>query len=106
MNVTPEVPSERVAIIVFLLCKGRKFTTMEVAELCGVTRRGAYAIMARISRVVPLAPVDGQWGECVILDGSEDETEQDVPPDMLQWLQMFTNSRSARGAIGEQTHEP
>jgi hypothetical protein len=41
MNVQPEVPSERVAIIVFLLCKGRKFTTNEVAELCGVTRRGA-----------------------------------------------------------------
>ena len=64
MNVTPEVrPSERVAIIVFLLCKGRKFTTNEVAELCGVTRRGAYAIMARISRVLPLTFENGEWAE-------------------------------------------
>lgn len=63
MNVTPEVPSERVAIIVFLLCKGRKFRTAEVAALCGVTRRGAYALMARISRVVPLTFENGEWAE-------------------------------------------
>ena len=62
-TITPEVPTERVAIIVFLLCKGRKFTTTEVAELCGVTRRGAYAIMARISRVLPLTLENGEWAE-------------------------------------------
>ena len=64
MNViTPEIPSERVAIIVFLLCKGRKFTTDEVAELCGVTKRGAYYIMSRISRVLPLTLDNGTWSE-------------------------------------------
>ena len=79
MNVTPEVPSERVAIIVFLLCKGRKFTTMEVAELCGVTRRGAYAIMARISRVLPLTLDNGTWYEFHPSEEPDETEERSVP---------------------------
>jgi len=57
----PEVASERAALIVYWMISGRKFRTAEIAEFCGVTRRGAYAMMARISRVVPLTQVDGEW---------------------------------------------
>ena len=84
VNVTPEVPSERVAIIVFLLCKGRKFTTMEVAELCGVTRRGAYAIMARISRVLPLTLDNGTWYEYHPSEEPDEVEERGVPHVVLQ----------------------
>jgi|GEM_PF-2851213 hypothetical protein len=79
MGVTPEVPTERVAIIVFLLCKGRKFTTNEVAELCGVTRRGAYAIMARISRVLPLTLDNGTWYEFHPSEEPDETEERSVP---------------------------
>jgi hypothetical protein len=57
----PEVASERVAVIVYLLGKGHRFRTADIAEYCGVTRRGAYAMMARISRVVPLAQANDEW---------------------------------------------
>lgn len=61
--ITPEITTERTAVIVYLLARGRKFRTAEVAALCGVTRRGAYALMARISRVVPLTFENGEWAE-------------------------------------------
>ena len=82
MNVTPEVPSERVAIIVFLLCKGRTFTTDEIAELRGVTKRGAYYIMSRISRVLPLALNGGTWSE--FHPEPDEENEQGVHSIVLQ----------------------
>ena len=60
-EVFPEVPTERTAIIVFFLVEGRTFRTAEVASLVGVSRQGAYDLMARISRVLPLALDDGTW---------------------------------------------
>lgn len=86
MNViqTPEIPSERVAVIVFLICKGRKFTTNEIAELCGVTKRGAYYIMSRISRVLPLTLDDGTWSEFHPSEETDGENEQAFHGVMLQ----------------------
>ena len=57
----PMVTTERVAMITFLLCSGRRFRTAEVAALMGLTRQGAYAQLSRIARVVPLVLVDGMW---------------------------------------------
>ena len=61
LPVVPEVPTERTAIVVWLLAKGRTFRTAEIADLTGVTRSGAYDIMARISRVLPVTMVDDVW---------------------------------------------
>ncbi len=57
----PEVTVERTAMIVFLLCEGRRFRTAEVARLMGLTRQGAYGQLAKIARVVPLATDGGEW---------------------------------------------
>ena len=57
----PEVATERAALIVYWLASGHRFRTTEIADLCGVTGRGAYALMSRISRVLPLAQVEGEW---------------------------------------------
>ncbi len=59
--VVPEVPTERTAIVVWMLAKGRRMKTSEVADLTGVTRQGAYEIMARISRVLPVVQIDESW---------------------------------------------
>ncbi len=59
--IAPEVPTERTAIIVWLLAQGRTFRTSEVANLTGVGRTGAYELMARISRVLPLVLIDDTW---------------------------------------------
>lgn len=61
MTIQPEVTVERTAMIVFLLCEGRRFRTAEVARLLGLTRQGAYAHLSRVSRVVPLATEGGEW---------------------------------------------
>ena len=81
-TITPEVTTERVAVIVYLLARGRRFSTAEVAALCGVTRRGAYALMARISRVVPLTLEAGIWAEFRAEDGEPEE--HGVPLPMLR----------------------
>ena len=60
-NIQPEVTTERVAMITFLLCSGRRFRTAEIASLMGLTRQGAYAQLSRIARVVPLVLVAGEW---------------------------------------------
>ena len=71
-------------MIVFLICKGRRFTTDEVAELCGVTKRGAYYIMGRISRVVPLVVEDGSWREFHPSEEPDGENEKGFHADVLQ----------------------
>lgn len=60
-TIQPEVTTERVAMITFLLCSGRRFRTAEIAALMGLTRQGAYGQLSKIARVVPLALVEGVW---------------------------------------------
>ncbi len=59
--VEPQITTERVAIVTFLLCSGRRFRTVEIANLLGVTRQGAYAQLGRIARVLPLVLDGGEW---------------------------------------------
>lgn len=57
-----ETPSERVAVIVLALARGRGLTTRQAAELTGLTLNGAFVLLCRISRVLPLRQEDGgQW---------------------------------------------
>jgi hypothetical protein len=54
-------PTERAVAVVELLRSGRVLTTAEVAARYGLKRRGALALMHRVSRVAPIAQVDGHW---------------------------------------------
>jgi alkylated DNA nucleotide flippase Atl1 len=53
--------SERVALVVLELATGKRLTTRQVADLCGISRQGAWLLLCRISRVVPLGYGDGVW---------------------------------------------
>ena len=77
--IVPEVTTERVAMITFLLCSGRRFRTAEIAALMGLTRQGAYAQLSRIARVVPLALVGGEW----FLVQADEDRQQGVDGNML-----------------------
>jgi len=57
----PVGATERAALIVYLLSQGHKFRIAEIEQICGVKKRGAYAIMARISRTVPVYQDKGEW---------------------------------------------
>lgn len=54
-------PSIRVARVAVRLAEGERLTTMQVAELCGISRQGAYQLLERISTELALVLDDGEW---------------------------------------------
>ena len=60
----PELPTERTAVIVWLLADGARLRTIDIARLLGINWRGAYRMMERISRVTPVAQVGKHWQKC------------------------------------------
>lgn len=64
--VPPEMPpemiaTERIGLVVHRLTRGEFATTAEIAGWTGLTRVGAWLMMNKLSRVLPLALVDGKW---------------------------------------------
>lgn len=66
------IPTERIALVVYLMCKGRRFHASEVAELVGITRHGARAMLKKMTRKIPLrGPEEGEAGEWYIPDDED-----------------------------------
>lgn len=77
MNQVPEVTTERVAMITFLLCQGRHFRTTEVMSLLGLGRAAAYKQMAKMARVLPLIlDDDGEW--MLVRPGDLDDGQDEI----------------------------
>ena len=57
----PQTSTERAAVIMLHLSAGARLTTVEVAQLCGITRQGAYRLLDTMSRVCPLLLDGGAW---------------------------------------------
>ena len=57
----PEVPTERTAVIVWLLADGARLHTVDIARLLGIDWDSAHVMMERISRVTPVTKVDKCW---------------------------------------------
>jgi DNA-binding IclR family transcriptional regulator len=57
----PVTPIERATVVMAYLTAGQRLTTLEVAQLCGITRQGAYRLLDTMSRVCPLLLDGGQW---------------------------------------------
>lgn len=58
------LPTERVGIIVFILMdnRGKKFTTAELAGYVSLTHHGTWAMMAKLSRRLPICQdIDGWY---------------------------------------------
>ncbi len=55
------VTTERIGLIVWLLGRGHTFTTLEVAHITGLSRRGAAAMMDKLSRKIPLINSQARW---------------------------------------------
>lgn len=57
------ITTERVAIVVMELARHRErvYTTVEIAKLAQMTVGGAWMMMSKISRVVPLGQTDDGW---------------------------------------------
>lgn len=79
--IVPEVTTERVAMITFLLCSGRRFRTAEIAQFLGLSRQGAYAQLSRMARVLPIILDGGEWQLVRVTD---DDGKQGVDVAMLE----------------------
>ena len=79
--IVPEVTTERVAMITFLLCSGRRFRTAEIAQFLGLSRQGAYAQLSRMARVLPIILDGGEWQLVRVTD---DECQSGVDVSVLQ----------------------
>ena len=67
----PETPSERVALVVWWLVHGEGLTTKQVASLAQISTRGAFDLMDRISRVLPIyQDEDYVWQVCESRNGA------------------------------------
>ena len=75
----PETATERAALLGYLLGMGHRLTVKQVAEMCGISPRGARALLSRASRPLPIdRDENGEW--CDI----HGKTEQHVPPVVLE----------------------
>ncbi|NLX42133.1 MAG: hypothetical protein GXY79_01490 [Chloroflexi bacterium] len=52
---------ERAALAVVWLNDGAQLTTAELAERLGMTWGGAWRLMHRLARVLPIDQEDGRW---------------------------------------------
>lgn len=61
----PETPSERVALVVWHLAHGEGLTTRQVATMLQMTAGGAWKVLSRVSRVLPIyQDSEGTWQVC------------------------------------------
>ena len=62
MATSDYVTTERVGVVVWLLAAGRAMSTAEVADMTGTTRNGAWRLLSKLCRVLPLyLDDDGIW---------------------------------------------
>lgn len=55
------ITTERIAITVYALCQGGTVTTHYVADSVGITPSGAWRMLSKLSRVLPMTEEGGRW---------------------------------------------
>ena len=61
MSIIPQTPQERAGLVTDVLNGGAVLSTREIANMCGISRQGAYRLMDGLSNVVPLLLYQGKW---------------------------------------------
>lgn len=54
-------PTERAAALAYEFAHGRAYTARRISERYGISTRGAYKLVNRISRAIPLYEDGGVW---------------------------------------------
>ena len=58
-------PSERAAHITMRLWNGERLTARQIVEQYAISRKTAYELLGRVSRVVPIYSTAGVWQRCL-----------------------------------------
>ena len=65
----PDTVTERVGLVVWHLAHGEAMQTRNVAALTGLTMPGAWYLMTRLARVIPIYQDEqGFWVVCAMLE--------------------------------------
>ena len=60
-------PQEKAALVTWHLAHGEGMRTVDVAAMVGIARQNAWAMMCRLSRVIPIyQDPDGFWVVCYV----------------------------------------
>jgi hypothetical protein len=61
--IEPEIPTERIGLVVFTLMspRGEKHTTAQLAMLVGIEHAGVWRMLDKLSRVVPICRDTDGW---------------------------------------------
>jgi len=63
--IEPDTITERAALVTWHLAHGEAMQTRDVAEMTGLGMAGAWILMVRLSRVIPIYQDDcGRWLVC------------------------------------------
>lgn len=60
-SISDYTAQERAALTAFYILEGAEMTTAEIAERVGLTHQGAWSMMQRVARVVPVYQDEGRW---------------------------------------------
>jgi hypothetical protein len=60
-GIEPETATERAGLIVVELMNGEELTTRQVAEVANMSMWGAWALMIRLCRVLPIEYSESRW---------------------------------------------
>ena len=72
MTIEPDTITERAALVTWHLCHGEAMQTRQIAEITGLGMAGAWVLMQRLSRVIPIYQDDrGFWLVCAFLELEE-----------------------------------
>lgn len=55
------IPTERIALVVYDLCLGKRLTIDAIRRRTGYSQSGAYDLMYRLERVLPIYPGEHGW---------------------------------------------
>lgn len=70
---TPTTATERAGTVGIALGRGQSLTTVEIMHMTGLTHSGAWRLMDRLSRNVPLILYNGKW-QIADIDGVSMQT--------------------------------
>ena len=62
----PDTITERAALVAWHLAHGEQLETVQVAAMTGLTRQGAWHLMQRLSRVLPIYQSGDAWQVCIL----------------------------------------
>ena len=69
MTIEPDTITERAALVVWHLAHGECMQTRDVVAITGLTRQGAWDLMQRLSRVIPIYQDERDvWQVCAALE--------------------------------------